>query len=365
MTWTAGASNGSPITGYTVSPYPACTSCTGTTVTNGSATSTVITGLTAGTSYTFTVSATNALGTGDPSSRSNSVTIPTVPAPPTNAAGAAQPNGTVKVSWTDPTNSGSPITGYTVIPSPACPTCTGTSVSGASATSSTIGGLTPGAAYTFTVTATNAVGTSNPSSPSNSVTVPTVPGAPAIGSATAGTGQATVTWTVPGSNGGSAITGYVVTPYIGAAAQTPQTFVSTATTEVVTGLTNGTAYTFTVAAINGVGTGAASGASNAVTPATVPGAPTIGAATAGGSAGKAVVNFTAPASNGGSPITSYTVTATDVTNSFRGGQTATGAGSPITITGLRTGDRYTFTVKATNAIGTGPASAASNQVTSP
>ena len=191
------------------------------------------------------------LGTGDPSARSNSVTIPTVPSPPTNAAGAAQPNGTVKVSWTDPTNSGSPITGYTVIPSPACPSCTGTSVSGGSATSSTIGGLTAGASYTFTVTATNAVGTSNPSSASNSVTTPTVPGAPAIGTATPGTGQATLTWTAPASNGGSAITGYVVTPYIGAAAQTQQTFVSTATTEVVTGLTNGTSYTFNVAATNG------------------------------------------------------------------------------------------------------------------
>ena len=102
-----------------------------------------------------------------------------------------------------------------------------------------------------------------------------------------------------------------------------------------------------------------------MTPATVPGAPTIGAAAAGRPVRARAINFTAPASNGGSPITSYTVTATDVTNSTRGGQTATGAASPITITGLHTGDRYTFTVKATNAIGTGPASAASNQVTSP
>ena len=61
--------------------------------------------------------------------------------------------------------------------------------------------------------------------------------------------------------------------------------------------------------------------------------------------------------NGGSPITSYTVT------SSPGGKTATGASSPITVTGLTNGTAYTFTVTATNALGTGPASSPSNSVT--
>jgi uncharacterized repeat protein (TIGR01451 family) len=94
---------------------------------------------------------------------------------------------------------------------------------------------------------------------------------------------------------------------------------------------------------------------------TVPGAPTIGTATPGN--GQATVDFTAPASDGGSPITGYTVTATDITNPSHGGQTATGTGSPIAVTGLTNGDRYTFTVKATNAVGLGPASAPSKAVT--
>ncbi|MFZ0251252.1 MAG: Ig-like domain repeat protein, partial [Acidimicrobiales bacterium] len=94
---------------------------------------------------------------------------------------------------------------------------------------------------------------------------------------------------------------------------------------------------------------------------TVPGAPTgVSAAPANGSAS---VSFTAPASNGGSAITSYTVTATDTTNSGNGGQTASGSASPINVTGLTNGDSYTFTVKATNGVGAGPASAASNAVT--
>lgn len=86
-----------------------------------------------------------------------------------------------------------------------------------------------------------------------------------------------------------------------------------------------------------------------------PGAPTIGTATAGNA--QASVTFTAPGSTGGGPITGYRVTSTP------GGITATGAGSPITVTGLTNGVAYTFTVAAQNAGGFGPESAASNSVT--
>lgn len=86
-----------------------------------------------------------------------------------------------------------------------------------------------------------------------------------------------------------------------------------------------------------------------------PGAPTNVTATAGDT--QAVVSFTAPTATGGSPILNYTVT------SSPGSITATGAGSPITVSGLTNGTAYTFTVSATNAVGTGPASFASNSVT--
>jgi hypothetical protein len=101
----------------------------------------------------------------------------------------------------------------------------------------------------------------------NVVNEATVSGAPAIASVTPGQGRATVTWTAPSDTGGSAITGYKVTPYLGDTAQTPIDVTGAATlSTTVDGLANGTALTFTVAAVNGVGTSAASARSAAVTP---------------------------------------------------------------------------------------------------
>jgi uncharacterized protein (TIGR02145 family) len=93
-------------------------------------------------------------------------------------------------------------------------------------------------------------------------------------------------------------------------------------------------------------------------PATLPGAPTIGTATAGD--GEASVSFTAPASDGGATIISYTATSSP--GGITGTITQAGSGA-ITVTGLTNGTAYTFSVTATNAIGTGAASAASNSVT--
>jgi len=187
-----------------------------------------------------------------------------------------------------------------------------------------------------------------------SFTKASIPSTPAAPTAVAGSGQATVTFVAPAANG-SPITGYTVTSIPDGGTDTNAG--TTALTHTITGLVNGTSYTFTVKATNGVGTSTASPASNAVTPVSAPSK--VGTPTATAGYQQATVTFTAPASNGGSSITGYTVT-----SSPAGGVDSDAGGTSLshTMTGLTNGTSYTFTVTATNAYGTGPASNPSNAV---
>jgi hypothetical protein len=345
------ASNGaSAITGYTVTTNPPA----GTDINAGSTLlAHTITGLTNGTAYIFSVQASNTVGTGPASSPSNSVTPSDAPGAPTNVTATAG-NAQAIVSFLAPSsNGGSAITGYTVTSNPPA----GTDINaGSTASTHTINGLINSTVYTFSVQATNTAGTGPASSPSNSVTPLDVPGTPTNVTTTAGNAKAKVSFSAPASNGGSAITGYTVTS--NPPAGTDVNDGSTLLAHTITGLTIGTAYTFSVQATNAAGTGFATSPSNSVTPFTVPGVPTNVTATAGNAQAK--VSFSAPASNGGSAITGYTVTSNPPAG------TDINAGSTLfahTITDLTNGNAYTFSVQASNAAGTGPASSPSNSVT--
>jgi hypothetical protein len=112
-----------------------------------------------------------------------------------------------------------------------------------------------------------------------------------------------------------------------------------------------------------VATGVVSGVPGAPTAVSAPGAPSYVSGIGGDTS--VTVTWTAPADNG-SPITGYAVVATDLTSAARGGQRCTVKGAGPTsckVTGLTNGDRYTFVITATNAVGTGPASGASSPVT--
>jgi hypothetical protein len=197
----------------------------------------------------------------------------------------------------------------------------------------------------------------------------TVPAAPTIGSATFGNASATVRWTAPSNDGGSAITGYLVRVVDSAGVQVGglRPAAATATSLVVSGLTNGSSYQFQVAATNAVGTGPNSALSAVVIPATVPGAPVIGTAASGAAGGAvtATANWNAPTSNGGSAITGYVVRALRLSATGTVLATTKSAVQPssarqLTMT-LQTGN-YRFTVQAINKAGSSPQSARSNLV---
>ncbi len=189
------------------------------------------------------------------------------------------------------------------------------------------------------------------------ITVLPVPTTPTNVAATPGNASAVVTWTAASGNG-YPITGYVVTPYIGFFAQPSQTFNSAATTETVTGLTNGQKYGFKVTARNANGLGPQSTSSTAVTIG-IPTAPTNVVATPGNHA--ATVQWTAAATNG-SAIMSYTVTPY-IGTAAQTSVTFNSAATTETLTGLTNTQTYTFKVAATNANGKGPQSAASPGIT--
>jgi hypothetical protein len=180
------------------------------------------------------------------------------------------------------------------------------------------------------------------------------PAAPRVTAATGGNGQATVSWTAARTNPAFPVTGYVVLPLLDGVPQIATTFNTPATRETVTALTNGADYTFAVTAFNVNGASPASAPGGATTIG-APRIPTAVAATPGN--GRAVVTWTAPASNG-LAITGYIVTPV-VNGVSQAPRVINSAATSATITGLTNGTKFTFVVAARTNFTTGPASKAS------
>jgi Ca2+-binding RTX toxin-like protein len=375
------------VTGYTVEVVDAVSEAPVRTITGVApgVSSLVVPGLSNGASYRFRVQATNAFGTGPFSQLSNAVSplAPTVAGAPT--IGTAVPGNTsATVNWTPPaSNGGSPITGYEVrVVNVATNAQVGAlRPAGPAATSLVVTGLTNGTQYRFQVRALNGVGASAYSALSNTVAPATVPGVPQILNATAGNASATVRWNAPANNGGSSIIGYEVLVFdddanVQVGALRPAG--ATATSLVVTGLTNGTQYRFRVRAVNAIGASAFSNLSNNVRPATAPGAPGIGNASSGVPGGgrvvvraaaptfRATARWTAPKSNGGAAITGYVVTALKISADgavVRRIESTLQAPDKRTATMRLRRGVYRFVVSASNWAGESKPSARSNRVT--
>ncbi len=189
---------GDTITSYIVTTSP------GNTTTSGSSSPITISGLTNGTSYTFTIVAKNSVGDSE-SATSNSVIPATVPSAPVIQS-IVPGNGQVTITM-QPCNivricgGGLPITSYTATSSPG-----GITTSGSSPL--IITGLTNGTAYTFSVTATNAVGNSAETISASVTPVNTSLPSPPIALSGVGGDKAIYVLFTAGANGGSPITNY-------------------------------------------------------------------------------------------------------------------------------------------------------------
>ncbi|MBV9953603.1 MAG: fibronectin type III domain-containing protein [Acidimicrobiia bacterium] len=284
---------------------------------------------------------------------------------------AATPgDGSANLGWTAPaSDGGSPITGYNVYEGTGAGAESDTPLNASplppDTTSFPVTGLDNGTTYFFTVKAVNDAGesvASNEASATPTGPTGTVPGAPVDLAATAGDGSAHLEWSPPASDGGSAVTGYNVYEASAAGQESDTPLNAEPLTDPsfdVAGLTNGTTYFFTVKAVNEIGQGAASNEASA-TPSgatvTVPGAPTDLVATLGD--GAAHLEWTPPASDGGSAVTGYNV----YEGTSLGGESDTPVNAePVTdpsfdVPGLTDGTTYFFTVTAINDSGEGAAS---------
>ena len=347
VSWTAPAFDGGlAISGYTVTADDGdggIFTCTTTTKLGC-----VVTGLTNGVSYTITVVATNNAGD-SLASGSLSATPCTTPSEPSEVSSVIG-DSSLTVSWTASTSDGgNAIVRYTVT---ADDGAGGTFTCSTDTTSCTVSGLTNGVQYTITVVATNGAGDSSPSTSSSAMPY-TVPGVPQSVATVAGNGRLVVSWTAPSSDGGQAITGYTVSAYD----DYDNYFTCTTTTTGCTlnGLTNGYNYYVYVVATNVAGSSKDSTSVSGV-PFTTPGAPKDITATPG--PGSVVITWSPSVSNGGSPITAYTVTAYDSSGSVAGSCSTEGLTYECTVWGLTNFVTYVFVVTATNEAGDSPTSMA-------
>ena len=238
--WVAPDHVGAGISGYTVTCTPSCTIAN---QPGAGDTSLTISGLTPGTSYTFSI-VTNATDNEVSGAHSTSgTTLFLAPDPVTGASATPVGMTQAQLTWTAPTQIGAGISGYTVT---CTPSCTIANQPGASDTSLTITGLTRHTAYTFSIIANAIDGQQSGTVTTSSVTTNANPGQVTNSVVTNVTSSgATISWQPP-LGSGTAIAGYVVTcvPSCG----TPKNLTASQTSVTLTGLMANHNYTVSIVA---------------------------------------------------------------------------------------------------------------------
>jgi hypothetical protein len=351
LTWQRPASNGGArITDYVIRRR-AAGSTRWVTVVDGVSTarSVYVTGLQNGRQYYFRIRAKNRRGAGRLSAAVSAIPA-TVPSGPLNLQ-TVPGDRSVRLTWQPPASTGgAPITDYEIRRRAMGTTRWITVVDGVStARSTTVGGLTNGQTYEFTIAARNRIGLGSFDTYVWSIPV-TVPSAPRTLSAVAASGSVRLTWTAPTSNGGAPLFAYRVQFRAVGTAAWLNTGGAIDRSATVTGLANGRPYQFRVAAVSRIGVGVFS-APIAATPFGVPSPPGNVSGDVVGTT--ATITFDIPHDDGGKPIIGYDAECA----SDNGGSTrsATGPGSPLTVDSLTSAKTYRCQVTAETELGIGTA----------
>ena len=367
LAWTAPVdTGGSKITGYRIEVSSDGGSTWSNRVANTGNTNLTYkhTGLSAGTTRHYRVSAINSNETSGPSNVANATTGGgSAPGPPTDLKATADGETAIDLEWSAPADTGtSAITGYRIEVSEDDGTWTDLEADTESRrTTHTHSRLDPGDTRYYRVSAINRVGTSDPSNVDDATTETARPGAPKELSATAvDSVQIDLAWNPPDDDGGSPITGYRIemspngnSGWSDLDANTG----STATSYSDATLSPNTTRHYRVSAINDAGTGPASNVASATTSGTVPGEPTNLAATAPDTSQIDLV-WRAPSSDGGSSITGYRIEVSDNGRAWVDlvRDTEDPNNTNYSHTNLAPGSLRYYRVSAINSVGTGPPS---------
>jgi fibronectin type 3 domain-containing protein len=360
LTWDApGDDGGSPILYYHIYRGTSPDQLSRYATVGGNARSFMDTGVTNGQTYWYEVSAENDVGEGGRSNEASATPVapPRPPGPPVDLRATAG-DGSVQLDWSAPAdNGGSPVTKYNIYRG----TTSGQLAFLAQVppvTSYLDTTVTNGVKYFYHVTAVNSAGEGPPSNEVSATPMPTAtaPDPPANLVAIVGDARVSLSWQLPGSDGGSPITNYKI--YRGTSPN-GESWLATVGADVFsytdTPVTNGVTYYYYVTAVNVIGE---SGRSNEVSATPVPAA----------TVPDAVLNLTAeptdsgvqlawlpPADNGGRPVTNYKIYRGS-SHGDRSNVTTVGNVASYTDLGLKNGQRYYYVVSAVNEIGEGPPS---------
>ncbi|MHB8573319.1 MAG: fibronectin type III domain-containing protein [Candidatus Dormibacteria bacterium] len=351
LQWTAPASNGGlPLTGYNIYRTQGSTT-TQLGPASPSASSYTDTGLTGGTTYSYTVTAVSAAGE---SAHSGSVsrmalTVPGQPGAPTAAPGPGA--NQVSLRWGGASGGGTLVTGYNIYRGLSSGSEGTVPYATSNTNSYTDNGVTPGQTYYYRVAANNSLGT-GPQSVEATAPAPVPPSAPQNpGVSATAPGALQVSWSAPASNGGLPLSGYNVYRRFAGSTTLAASVGAAAGSWTDSGLATGQTNSYWVTAVSPQGEGTAS-ATVSGTAEAQPSAPLSPAAVTGPGANQVSLSWSAPPDNG-STIDHYNVYRGTASGAEASVAVATTNGFSYVDNSVSPGNTYYYQVTAVNGLGEG------------